>query len=270
MAESTLSLKKSDLEQEIGFYLGYGRGAAGSDTAWTTAQQSAITMVLKAGLRQWYSPPPLEQGGVAHDWSFLKPWTSLPLASGNPVVPLPDDFGAFEGSIVVVLTGEGGQTPIDLVGAGDVHAAYADMPDTTGRPTMACEEPIKGTSPTTGQRFQVRVYPTPDQAYTLELRYDVLPDALSDDRPYVYGGSQHHESVLQSCLAQAELKLDGQIGVQNAKWVERLATSVSMDRKNKAQAFGPNLDRSDRRYGRFDSRRNPWLQTITFNGVDPG
>ncbi len=267
MAESSLSLEKSDLESDIGFFLGYGLGSGAGDTAWTTQQTAAIGRVLKGGVRQFYHPPPLEPGGQSYEWSFLKPWATLLLADGAQTLELPDDYGGFEGRIVVSVAGENGYTPVELVGPGQVRTLRAADSDATGRPLVACEEPVKGTGPTTGQRFQLRFYPAADQEYTLEFRYKVMPDALTDERPYIYGGAQHSETVLESCLAIAELRLDDHQGVHKRAFMERLAASVSMDRAHKQQAYGANLDRSDCRSWESEMRRR-W-PTATFDGVTP-
>ena len=72
MAESTFTLNFGDLRKEVSEFL-YG----GSGTASTAHKADVITRVIESGLRQFYSPPPL--GQHMHDWSFLKPITSMTL-----------------------------------------------------------------------------------------------------------------------------------------------------------------------------------------------
>ena len=60
MAESTLSVKYSDLRADIGWRLGYTRTSAN----WTSEQAAQIADVLKAGQRRFYS---------AHRWRFMEP-----------------------------------------------------------------------------------------------------------------------------------------------------------------------------------------------------
>jgi hypothetical protein len=105
VAESTLSLSLDDLKGEIGHFLGYGRGTVFGEPAWTTPQSNNITAVLKSGLSQFYTPPPTQPGQAPHTWSFLRPFATITLTSGESVVALPDDFGNFEGAIFITTEG---------------------------------------------------------------------------------------------------------------------------------------------------------------------
>lgn len=73
MAESTLSLGYADFQRMVGYYAGYGRDT----TKWTTDQISVIDDVIQTGLRNFYYPESLTDGQKAHEWSFLKPKTTL-------------------------------------------------------------------------------------------------------------------------------------------------------------------------------------------------
>lgn len=73
MAESTASLGYDDLRKEIGAYLGFGRDTA----AWSSGQAATIASCLQSGLRQFYTPPVLQNEQYAHEWSFLRPQANL-------------------------------------------------------------------------------------------------------------------------------------------------------------------------------------------------
>ncbi len=245
MSESTLSLKLDDLAGETGLFFGFGRGAANGDSAWTTQQDAAITSCVKSGLRNFYYPAAAEGIPPGYDWSFLKPWVTLSLASAATVLALPDDFGGFEGRVVIQTPAARSWWPLDLIGPGMVYQKAAELPSTTGRPCLACLEPLKATGPTQGQRQQLRFWPIADQEYSLQFQYYLLPDALSGSFPYAYGGMAHAETILESCLAVAEQRLDDMAGVHTMKFRERLQASVAFDRKSKPQKLGYNGDRSD-------------------------
>lgn len=269
MAESTLSLTLNDLSAEVGLFLGWGRGATlpYTDPAWTTQQQAAITSAVNSGLRQFYFPPPLHDGEAPYDWSFLKPVATLSLPASSVTVPLPDDFGGFEGRIVITTQPSSSWWPVDLTGVGRVYEQQAKLPSTTGRPQMACEEPLKGTTGTQGQRFQLRFWPIPDQAYTLQFQYYLLPDALSPPFPYIYGGASHAETILASCKWAAERDLDDMAGGPQAQnFMMRLAASIGVDRKFKPQNFGYARDNSDWRHGNIYDPWREWAR-ITIQGV---
>jgi hypothetical protein len=269
MAEPTLSLTYNDLAGEVGTFLGWGRGAAFGDPAWTNQQQPAIDSCVRSGLRQFYFPPPIEGMEVAYDWSFLKPIVTLSLATDQTTLPLPDDFGGVEGRITL-SSAQGIQWwPLEFYGVGQIYQQQSTYPTTTGRPWMTCVEPLKGTTGTQGQRWQLRVWPRPDTAYTIQFQYYINPDYLTGSNPYAYGGAQHVETILESCLAVAEQRLDDAMGVHTMKFKERLLASINMDRKSKPQTLGYNGDRSDLRDRRWGPRSDRvWGQNlISVNGT---
>lgn len=265
MPESTLSCTIDDLKADIGHFLGYGRGPTVGEPAWTVGQENNIQSVLKSGLQQFYNPPPLG-AGAPWAWSFLRPFADLPILQGDPQVPLPDDFGAFEGPIYIT-------TPatvfrrfgLQLTNPGLVQARHAAMPDTTGAPQMAALEPIKGTTATAGTRYVLWLWPTPDAPYNLRAEYRILPEMLTGALPYPPGGSEHAATIKAACLAAAELELDDTAGVRQQQWMVRLAASVAIDAKKKGTNLGYNGD--PRLHGRLAGRwRDYDNPAVTYNG----
>ncbi len=272
MAESTLTLSYNDIAAEVGFFLGHGRGATApyADPAWSTQQQAAIDSCIRSGLRKFYFPPPLDGESSSYSWSFLKPMATLAVASGATTVACPDDFGGVEGQMMLSSTTGLYWFPIDFVGLGRVQTLAVQYPTTTGRPQMAAQEPLKGTTGTQGQRFQFRLWPVSDQAYTLKVQYYINPDYLNAGMPYAYGGMPHAETILEACLAVAEQRLDDAMTVHSELFMQRLAASVNNDRRMKPQMLGYNRDNSDLREKRFSN--DPWSRfggdaaAITYRG----
>jgi len=264
--ESTLSLSVTDLKSEIGHFLGYGRGTAFGERAWTTVQTNNITAALKSGLSQVYTPPPVRPGDVCHTWSFLTPYASITLPSGSAIAPLPDDFGGFNTPIVVASENRG-LVELPLTNEALVRQQYAINADTTGRPLMAAEQPLKGTGPTSGTRSNLYVWPLADGDYTLQFGYKYLPDALTGDLPYPPGGSEHAELFKASVIAAAELQFDNEPGPRMMMFMQRLEASIAVDRRRKMQSLGRNADHSDTpmrgRYARY--YRLPYAG-VTYNG----
>jgi len=411
MAESTLALNWYDLMNEVGFYLGYGRESHLSSSSggvptidltslstWTTDQGYEIERAVAAGLRQFYCPPIMPGKAQPHEWTFLKPRTSIPVwtddevtlslstatCSGGAYVPPPPitgrttvtsdtaeftadmvgeylcitDVGPYEiasytsPTVVVVIgnasaasgatysvgpipveilgvtnepyhrvltifetaafvpsmvgatititgseagsytiteyvsdhelkvytavgtshylayhmpysitsagayrmpdvfggilgdmyfdVGDGRYTPISIVNEGQVrHKLQAS--DSTGRPYCAAIRPVAlATSTTTGQRFDLIVFPIPDTDYTLHYRYTVLPDALFADGLYPWGGATHAETIKASCLAAAA-KTNFPVEKEE-KWTEYLRllqVSIGVDQQlNTAETLG--------------------------------
>ena len=269
MPESTLSLSVTDLKAEIGHYLGYGRGTAFGEAAWTNQQNNNLTALLKSGLSQVYTPPPLEPGGASYSWSFLRPFTAFTLASGVSETPLPDDFGGFEGSLYVLSPASATrQVPLRVYNPGMVVQMHAAYPDAVGFPKMACELSAPGTDATRSTRSVLKVWPKTDAEYTVMAEWKHLQDALTGLYPYPPGGAEHAELFKASVLAAAELQLDDQPGARMAFFMQRLAASISVDRKRKGNDLGYNADRSDHRLvPRMPGANRYWDNpAVTFNG----
>lgn len=247
--ESTLAIPKSELETEVAIFLGYSTVSANR----SASQNSRIASYVKQGLAQFYRPDPMGPGESSYEWSFLRPTVSLALESGAQTVALPDDFGGLDGDIVV-LQSSGIHQPIRVVGEGYLRKCYSQSPDQTGSPIAAAMSWRKGTTGQRSQRCDLLIFPEADAAYTLQFKYTILPDALTDDRPYAYGGAAHADTIRASCIAAAELGQDEVIGVRHENFLRRLAMSISIDRKFKPVVHGYNGDDSDGAWMRGDGR----------------
>jgi hypothetical protein len=265
VAESTLAIVWQEHQARVGKFLGYGAGPNYGDPPWSATQQFDIDGDVASGLRQFYWPTLAMGDSGVYLWSFLKPTARLGVTAGQNTMPLPDDFGGVEGEVTVSSTVGIQWFPLKFDNEGLVYEQYAQFPTTTGRPQKVAQQHLKGTGPTQGQRSQLLIWPMPDQAYVLQFEYFILPNYLSVPFPYAYGGAEHAETILESCLAIAELRQDDAAGVHGQQFAQRLLASIGQDRKKKPQSFGINLDRSDYRqqYDRWRSLTNP----VTFNGV---
>lgn len=262
MPESTLSLARHDYRAEVGVWLGYGRGDedGNTDPAWTSSQEAAVNLAVSAGQRQFYFPPPLPGERFPHEWSFLKPVGSVTLAEGDAEVELPDDFGGFDGPVTMTVSGSTVARELDLMGEGIVRRKRAEAPDTSGIPVMVALVPIKGVGVNEGQRFKLTVWPEADDAYVLSFPYTILPDAITGAKPYSYGGMQHVETVLASCLERAEFYKDNmQGGPCFMNFVNRLAASIGIDRRMRPVTVGRT---GGNRAG------SDYEQSVTFYGLD--
>lgn len=268
MAEPTLNLTNSQLEAEIGWFLGFGRGANYSDTAWSTRQQRDITMALNTGLRMFYYPPPLPGEAASYDWSFARPMRQVTLIEGETSVALPDDFGGIEGDVMFIDSGRL-VAACKVTNEQRVARMYADYPDVSGQPQLAAIRIPSTTSLAKSQRANLYIYPAADQDYTLEFQMYLNPDALSASFPYALGGTTHAETIRAACKAAAERDINNvQNGPQFQYFLERLRASVSLDRRNKGQTYGYNGDPGYNR-PRYYDRSNVRIP-VTFDGVNPG
>jgi len=236
MAESSLSLGYADFMRETARYLGYSP----TSTDWTAAQLSELQQIVNSGYRQFISPPAIN--GQVHEWSFLAPVTTLVLTADDFDYDLPDDFGAIIG--VFKFAPDTGRPNLQYVNEAQLMEKKA-ITDTNGYPMMFAIRP-KSSTGIAGQRFEALFYPEPDTAYTLHYRYSVNPPKLSDDYPYPLGGMRHAETILQSCLAIAEQRMNDDAGKDTAKFMQMLDASVKYDQVMHAPAFlGYNGDNSN-------------------------
>lgn len=262
MAEPTLALKLKDLQAKLGVFAGWGRGSLFSETAWTTQQQAIIDDATQSGLRCFYYPE------VVHDWTFLHPTATIILAEGETLVSLPDDYAGLDSDLTLVTTSA---TTIPLrirwKDEGVVRKAFSLAPTVTGPPQMVTVRPIKGTTINKGQRFELLFFPEADDDYTMQFQYTLNPDYITTTLPYALGGAQHTETVLESCLAAMENRLDDAMTVHTIRFKERMAASIAMDKKNRPLQLGYNYDRSDETHGGY---YNPhWFgPPSTYNGAD--
>ena len=270
MPESTLSLSYDEIRAEVGHFLGYGRDV----TAWVDSEALAdarrserkvkrenIESCLRSGMRQFYYPPPLFGERMGHDWTFLHPTSTMALVSGTHTYELPSDFGGVEGPVTFADSDSRGSARLLLVNEGIWRKNRQELPDLTGQPRMVSFRPKAGVGTKQGQRHELMVFPTPSEAFTLAYNYYMLPDALTDSRPYPLGGAAHAETILASCLAIAEQRLDDAQGTQKALFMERLAASIGADRKHQS-GF---LSHRAGRVGRAETRDRI---VTTYNSVE--
>ena len=256
MAESTLSLSYPDFVREVALLLGYSTTSADR----TAAETAEIDRLVQSGLRQFYHPPIVPGEASPHEWSFLSPVKTLVTASGDYDYDLPEDFGGITGLMTYGVNE--GYLPLKVAGEGRIR--FLRMRGTvTGKPKIVAIRP-KTSVGTTGQRFEALFWPTPDGIYNLGYQCNALQNKISNTYPYPLGGMAHCETVLESCLAIAEERMnDVGEGLHKAKFLERLAASVGLDRKAMTpEYFGYNADRSGIEHGEY-----PKHDYVTYNGV---
>jgi hypothetical protein len=232
MAEPTLSLSKTEIDDRIAKFLGHKSGTANR----TTEENADVNECRQDGLRRFYR---------SHSWRFLTPDTTLSTGDGTQWYTLPDDFaslaspftfGADDGYVMLEQTSV---TEIrDLKAASDVDGVM-----------RKCAIRPQGGSGTDGQRWEVGFYPTPDNTYTLEYRYRRNPNDLTTAAPYPLGGALYSEAILECCLAEAELHKDDEYGIHNQKYVqEALPAAIRRDGETQPRNIGTNSDNSDHGY----------------------
>lgn len=107
-------------------------------------------------------------------------------------------------------------------------------------------------APATGQRWDIMVWPDPDDDYTMTYRKCINLDALATTQ-YPPGGMAHSETILESCLAVAEARYGDTQGLHKAIYEEWLVKSKAKDARLVApESLGRAIDPGVRR--RMDGR----------------
>lgn len=234
MAESTLTLVYADLVARVGDFLGVGRTPTGNDLV-------VVDEAIASGYRRFLLPVVPGHAKV-HRWTFLTPTATLALTPGDYDYNMPDDFGGILGTFH--YPSGSGYADVTITGEGRIMVLRASD-SSQGPPVFAGFRPraIDGTAGST--RHEVVFWPTPGVAETLTYRYWRLLGKLSATNKYPLGGAEHAETILECCLAAAELHRDDTLGNHYQVSLERLAASVELDRSLGPDNLGYNFDGGD-------------------------
>jgi len=164
-----------EMIERVSDFLGYGLAPSGDDLARVRAR-------IEAGYRRFLDPPVLPGEVVPHEWSWLSPLATLEISAGVYRYTLPYDFGGIISDISyapqvsvierIAVTHEG------------VIRKYRANNDYSGDPYVAAVRALSH-SHTSGQLWELVVYPTPSEARTLYYRYKVGTTRL--DNPIISG-----------------------------------------------------------------------------------
>ena len=235
MAESSLSLSFSDVQSELAHYLGYDRTAAN----WTAAQNTDTSFVIERGLRNFYFPTISEDQPV-YEWSFLQIEGTITLATDDADYTLPDNCSGviLDNSVSNAVASV--RRPLYKVTEAEWRNLRA-MNTQTGEPRCYAVRNIAH-APTTGQRFEMLVYPVPTSTQNLQVltyRYITVPDTITSTNIYPVGGARHSETILAAVLAAAEEKQDDDPdGPYSKKFKSLLMSSIRWDMQMKAMNRG--------------------------------
>ena len=118
----------------------------------------------------------------------------------------------------------------------------------SSKPQYIAIRPLRNDA-TTVNKKEMLFWPDVTADATIIYRYRVrpgLPTSTTAPSGYLYGSSEHSDTILYSCMGEAELRLDGGHGAYHSRFMEALVSSISVDRyDNKSRHLGYNDDASD-------------------------
>lgn len=240
MSESTLSITRLELKTAVRRYLAY------ADTGTLeTDQDNAVSAIVEAGENMFYKGTRLPGEQTIHRWSFLSPVYGFTVVAADYTYDCPDDWGGFA-SPTPVASGNSYSPSIRVIPVDTLLELRERNSDLTAEFPLNLAQRCKARDQTTGQRYELLLYPTPSTGFTLSVKYVSNPAAISNDSYYPLGGQPHALTLLQACLAAAELREnDGAEGVQFREFMRLMTDSVAFDRAVATPSFfGQNLDRS--------------------------
>jgi len=257
MAESSLSVGWTELQQEVGYALGHGRTIA----SFTADQASLVEDIVQSGIRKVYYPPAVipPSGGsryskapepiVGHIWSWITPTSSLAVTDGVDDYTLPDDFGRLRGRMHFAANSE--KREVSEISVSELLALRAE--DTTaGDAQYVAIQPVEGDG-STGHRFTALLYPTPNADLTMYVEYEVLPSALDDTYPYPLGGMSLSELYIESCLSVVESRVTG--GDVHTQLFKRLLIDAILRDRQDIDSLVHVYDADSATFGLVDLRR---------------
>lgn len=233
MSESTLSTPRSEILAAVGAFFDYGR----SLYQWTREQREQVYRCVRSGEREFYNP-------TGHSWSFLRLRLELSIIEGTANYDLPDGFAGFFDQMLSFTVDDNRLWPVRDITVQDLLRFRQNETLAPAFQEYFYAKEAKTPTGTTGQRFRILLYPTPQADGTLTGSYHATPDATTDSLPYAMGGEVHSEALLACCLAAAELERDKKLGPMRQRYIDRLAASIEHDRRTGPKSFGYNGDRS--------------------------
>ena len=182
---------------------------------------------------------------------------------------LPDDFGNVLG-VMTYAQADNALQPVEFVGEGrmrELRQRDYNLSYSSNDPFYAAIRTKGRSSTVEGTRYEIMFWPDVTSDATLTYRYRVLPDKPISSSDMVHGISQHSETILYSCLSEAERRMDGERGAMWQTFQEFLITSVTRDRQdNKSDIYGYNADSSDSRELYGPRRMTLFSSGVTYKG----
>lgn len=205
----------------------------------TPDQQQQVDDCISEGSRLFYWHEPIGESAMQHTWSFLT--AECDLAVSSRTTELPSDYLRENGRLAVVTAGVTEQPA--RVSEAKMRFLRVST-DADGPPKYYA---IVNTNRDGRTVRSLVVHPTPDQEYTVALRYIADPPRLSAANPYPLGGALHSQTFLEACLTAAERKLlpEGGAGLHSQTFLRLLANSIAADQADLADGAGDIYSLSD-------------------------
>lgn len=218
-----LKITFNELQREIGRHLGFNR----VPSEWSADEAFDVADIIRRGESAFY----WGNGDLeipSHKWSFLCATEKIGLIAENANYDLPDDFIRLHSSFT--FTSAERMALLASASAESIRNKRA-VENLSGDPVYYAVR----AKPQIENRYELLVYPTPDQAGVIEYTYEKSPMRLSEANPHHLGSAAHSQTLLMSCIMQADKSLNKEDVEANAQskadFIECLRASISIDQQ---------------------------------------
>jgi len=182
---------------------------------------------------------------------------------------LPWDFGAMSGDGKFAYHRDSARVqPVSLTSDANIRQLRMGSVS-SATPYLAAITPLSMDG-TQGQRHTVQFHPPPSDVFVFTYRYHILPNALvATTNEYPYGSVPHSETILESCLAAAEIReKDDATTTHQVRFANMLQGSIDHDMQygQPVIQLGYNRDGSDDDYGETQLNQHCGMPLTMFDG----
>ena len=255
---TTLASDYNHLRATMGAEMGFGY----NPQTYTFNEQAQINEYMLIGLRQFYWPIAVPGDRGIHDWSFLRPVTTLATVASQEDYDLPIAVGSVLGTFTYSTADR--YPDIIIVPEQMIRSYRSSNVVTTSFPTHAAVR-SKSDDATGENVFELMLWPKPDAVYTLKYQYNLRPDKITATNLYTFAGPEHGETLREACLSAIE---DDPQGKHYTKFIALLAASIARDKaKSTPEYFGQNGD-GFHHHGHNHGNCLPFrTTTVTYDGI---
>lgn len=172
--DTTLLTSREHIEKRIGLHIGAGPNRK----AWNDAQLQKIKEIFKEGMRLVCNPPVIPGMIYPHQWGWLMPIATITTVADDGAYDLPSDFAYIDGPLTLSPSDYMLYPAIKIVGEHQLRQKLQSI-QTSGRPQEAAIRVKSPHNSADGTQYELLLWPTPDDAYTLQYRYRINPDILA-------------------------------------------------------------------------------------------
>ena len=172
--DPSLLTSRGQLLKRIGIHIGAGPNSK----VWTVSQNAKIKEIYKEGMRLACNPPPIPNMTYPHQWGWLTPLASITTVANTSTYDLPADFAYMDGPLTLAPSDYMLYPPVEILGEFQVRNLLQES-QASSRPTKAAIRVKAPLDDNDATRYELLLWPLPDDVYTLQYRYRINPEVLS-------------------------------------------------------------------------------------------